>query len=454
MMKKIIYPLLLSLIAIASCDDDETRIFDQTADQRASAAIAALKQELLAPANGWIIRYKPEEGSGSYYVLMKFQENGKVTIKTDLGADGGEYIENTISYRVDNSLGLELILENYSFFSFLFEQNQATFGAEYEFDYVNKTPDNALVFRSKTDVGQRGIILFRPAAASDEELLGVTLSSSLNDIAGDLDKFASSVRLTYNDRDLALYLSMDELGRVLTITSASLKSNTSTTQSINFSSPFIIEGDRIILDEPFAGTIFGNAVTIEYLELSTLGESTLNVCADPITIHHLSGVTSAGDGIFMETSLIDVSGRGFATRSDFYFAPLIYVFNNGVSMGNQIPNDIAGALEMHLYYGLERGDGTLLNGIGFVIRNLDGSITFALREFTPVLNNNNLVFNFEDDISLYGNPNTDANVENIYFYLDALADGDDTYVFQLQPDLYEFHNPCTGWSFVFINANQ
>jgi hypothetical protein len=35
-----------------------------------------------------------------------------------------------------------------------------------------------------------------------------------------------------------------------------------------------------------------------------------------------------------------------------------------------------------------------------------------------------------------------------------LTQGDNTYVFELQDNLYEFYNPCTGWSFVFIDANQ
>src|SRR5690606_10360933 len=131
---------------------------------------------------------------------------------------------------------------------------------------------------------------------------------------------------------------------------------------------------------------------------------------------------------------------------DFYFAPLAYVFDNGVSAGAQIQQDISGALEMHLYYGLNLGGGDILYGIGFVIQNLDGTTTFALREFTPVLTENNLVFNFADDISLYGNQNPSANIDNVNIYLDALAEGDHTYVFPLQQDLYEFYNPCTGWS--------
>lgn len=453
MMKKVIYPALILLAALLSCEDDDIRIFEKTADERAAEAIAALKQDLIAPANGWIVKYRPQEGAGAYYVLLDFQENDKLVIKTDLGAEDGEYFLDTISYRVDNSMGLELIMENYSFFSFLFEQEQASFGAEYEFNFVNKTPDNALVFQSKSDVGVKGIILFEEASVEDENLLGTALATNLGLLASDLDKFTSSLKLTYNDKDLVLYLSLDELRRTVTVTSASLKSNTATTQSVNFSTGYLIEGGQIIFDDVLEGTILGNAVTIASLELEDVGESTLNICADPIPIHTFSGVTSAGDNIFLETSLIDVGGQSFAQLSDFYFSPLVYIFDNGVSASEQIQQDVAGALEMHLYYGFDLGGGELLYGIGFVIQNLDGTVTFALREFTPVITENRLTFNFDPDITLYGNQNTSANINNVNIYLDALANGDHTYVFPLQQDLYEFYNPCTGWSFVFINGN-
>jgi hypothetical protein len=351
-------------------------------------------------------------------------------------------------------MGLELIFENYSFFSFLFEQDQATFGAEYEFDFVNKTSDNALVFRSKTDLGVPDIILFEEASANDESLLGIELATNLNILSDDLDKFTSSLRLSYNTKDLVLYISLDEFRRTITITSASLKSNTASTQAVGFSTGYLIQGGSIILEEPFQGTVLGNAITIESLQMSTIGDASINVCATPIPVHTYSGTTSAGDAIVLETSLVDVSGKKFAQQSDFYFSPLVYIFDNGTSMSEQIAQDVAGAIEMHMYYGYDIGGGELLYGIGFVIQNLDGSVTFALREFTPVLNDNNLVFNFAPNISVFGNQNPDADINNINIYLNALSDGNDTYVFQLNDGLYEFYNPCTGWSFVFINANQ
>ena len=453
-MKKVFYILVLLLGVLGSCNDDDINVFEKTADERAAEAIASLKQDLVSAPDGWLVLYKPQEGAGSYYVLMSFNEDDKVYIKTDLGAENGEYLQDTISYRIDNSMGLELILENYSFFSFLFEQDQATFGAEYEFDFVNKTPDDALVFRSKTDFGTPDIILFEEASPGDETLLGVELAENLNILSNDLDKFTSSLRLNYNSRDLILYISLDELRRTITITSASRKTNTASTQSINFSTGYLVEGGSIILENPFQETVLGSAISIESLQLSTIGDASINVCTDPIPVHTYAGTTSAGDAVILETSLLDVSGKTFAQRSDFYFSPLVYIFDNGVSAGERITQDIAGAIEMHMYYGYDIGGGELLYGIGFVIQNLDGSVTFALREFTPVLNDNNLVFNFASEISLFGDPNPDANINNVNIYLDALANGDDTYVFQLNENLYEFYNPCTGWSFVFANANQ
>lgn len=452
-MKKIFYTIAI-ILTVVSCREEEDLIFEKTADERTAEAISNLKEDLVAPADGWKIRYTPQEGAGGYHVLLDFDENDKVTIRTDLGANDGEFFEQTISYRIDNSLGLELIFENYSFFSFLFELDQATFGAEYEFNFVNKTPDNALVFQSKSDISTPDIIVFEQASANDANLLGTALAGNLNTLAGDLDKFTSSLRLTYDDRDLALYISLDELRRTLTVTVASQKTNTANIQSVNFSTAYIIEGGSIVFDEPLERTILGQAINISSLQLNAITESQLSICAEPITLHQYTGVTSSNDDFVLETSLLDVSGKSFVQRSDFYFSPLEFIFDNGESMNEQIAVDVAGALELHMYYGYDLGGGNLLYGIGFVIQNLDGSITFALREFTPVLNDNNLVFNFEPEISLFGNPDTDANVNNIKTYLDALAQGDHTYVFQINNNVYEFYNPCSGWSFVLVNANR
>jgi hypothetical protein len=448
-MKKIFFYILF-IVLIASCKDDDVNVFDKSADERAAEAVNSLKEKLTSSADGWLVKYTPSAfGAGSFYVLMTFNDDYTVNIKSDLGANDGTYFDQTITYRIDNSLGIELILESYSFFAYLYELDQATFPAEYEFVYVNETEEGNLVFTSKSDItADKTTLVFQPATSSSSEFLGTTLATNLNVMSDELEKFTSSLSLTYENKDLILYLSMDEARRVLTITSASKVSNINTTAVVGHTTPYLISGDSIILDEPLSRTILGIQVSISSLILTSTFTSSINECDSPISITGLAGKTSQNDNVKLQSSMNDAAGKTF-TQADFYFSPNYYIFQEGVSMEEQILTDLPGALAMQLYYNYNNSG---FYAIGFVFENSDGEITFALREFTPVLNNNNLIFQFEDEISIIGPP-PDANVENINIYLDYLTAGDKTFVFQIQPGVYEFYNPCTKWSFVFVDAN-
>jgi hypothetical protein len=452
-MKKGLHIILMLTIILISCKDDEVAIFEQTADERIAEAIANLRQDLVAPANGWRVKYRPESGSGSFYVLMDFNDDNTVNIKSDLGFNDGEFFDETVTYRIDSSLGLELIIESYSFFSFLLEQGQASFQAEYEFNFVNKTPDDALVFSSKTDLGVPTILLFEQAAPTDISLLGPVVSTNISIMADDLDKFTASLNLTYDNRDLILYLVLDDFARILSITAASRKNNTQITQDLSFTSPYIFKGDSLVLDSEFSGNILNNSISIKSIKFSEFSEGSLTVCAEPITIHSYTGTTSSNDQVTFATGLLDVSGKNFAQESDFFIAPNENIFNNGFRVVDQITQDITGALAMQLYYNYNDGSGTPFNAMGFLIQNPDASVTFALREFTSTLIDNQIIFNFAPDISIFGNPNTPANTENVNIYIDALTQGDQTYVFEYADNLYEFYNPCTGWSFAFFGTD-
>lgn len=453
-MKKVFHLLWILTIAFASCkDDDDVAIFEKTADERVAEAVANLKQDLVAPANGWRIKYRPGAGSGSFYVLMDFNEDNTVNIKSDVGYNDGEFFDETVTYRIDNSLGLELIIESYSFFSFLVEEGQAAFQAEYEFNFVNKTPDEALVFNSKTDLGVPTILLFEPASPTDINLLGPTVSTNISTMAGDFDKFTASLNLTYEDRDLVLYFALNDFTRTLSITAASRKINRQITQDLNFNSPYTFKGDSLVLDQSFNANVLSNNITIKSINFTAFSESSLEICDEPITLHSYAGTTSGNDKVILSTGLLDASGRNFAQSSDFFVAPNENIFNNGFRVINQIEQDISGAIAMQLYYNYNDGSGTPFNAIGFLIQNPDATTTFALREFTPTLTDNHIVFNFAPDISVFGNQNTPANTENVNIYLEALTQGDNTYVFEYADNLYEFYNPCTGWSFVFFGIN-
>jgi hypothetical protein len=198
----------------------------------------------------------------------------------------------------------------------------------------------------------------------------------------------------------------------------------------------------------------GNTISIRSIKFNNLTDGEINVCTDPIPIHAYTGVTSANDPVTLETSLLDLRGSTFATVADFYICPINNIIDNGVFVGNKVAEDIKGALAMQIYYNYDLGDGVPFYAIGFFIQNVNGTITFALREFTSVLTNNNLVLTIAPEIQIFGEQNTEADVDNINIYIDALAGGGDTYVFEYVENFYEFFNPCTGWSFVFYNTNQ
>ncbi len=447
-MKKGIYIFFVALIILTSCKDDDG-VFDKTADERVAEAIASLKADLIAPVNGWRIKYTPESGAGSYYVLLKFDNDNRVNIKTDISQNDGEFYDKSISYRIDNSLSLELIFENYSFFSFLFEQNQASFGGEFEFVYVDKIPNGNLIFKSKTDLSTPTTLVFEEASSTDSDLLGIAIANNLNTMSEDIHKFTSSFKITYEAKDLILYTSMDAFTRTISFNSASKKMNTAVTQSIDFSTPYIIKGDSIVFDTPLVGTFLSNAITIKSIKLNNLTDASLTACGNAIPTHAYEGVTSANHAVRFETSLLDVSGRSFVELTDFYGADINYIFNNGISEGSDIAADITGAVSMQLYYNYPLSGQPPLFAIGFALQNKDGSFTFALKKFTATLIDNNLKFEFAPAITLFGNQNPDANTDNIDIYLDQLTEGDNTYVYRYSTDIYEFYNPCSGWSFIF-----
>jgi hypothetical protein len=440
------------MAVLISCKDNDVSVFDKTSDERAAEAIAALKSDLVAPADGWKIKYRPESASGSFFLLLDFNDDNTVTIKSDLGANDGEFHEQTMTYRIDNSLGLELIIESYSFFSYLFEQDNATFEAEYEFRYVNKTPDNALVFRSKTDNSTPSLLVFEEAGANDDELLGIDLSNNLNVMADDIDRFSSAYKLTYEDKDLVFYLSLDPFRRTARINTAAKKTNAATTKTIDFTTGYLLLKDSIVFDEALSGSFVGTSVTLKSIKLASLSDAALNVCAAPIPTHAYSGVTSTNNDVILEPSIIDANGKKFATLSDFYYSPTFYIFHNGEPQNEAVEGNITGVQSMQLYYNFDIGS-RMLFGLGFFILNADGSRTFALREFTPTLNNNNIIFNFEPGITLLENENPDANIniENINIYVEALTEGGHTYVHEYSENIFEFYNPCNGWSVVFLN---
>jgi hypothetical protein len=451
-MRNLFVIIILAIIAL-SCNHDDVNIFDDTAAERSAAAIQNLKQELIKPASGWLVKYNPESGAGSYFVVLKFNENNTLRIQTDFGEENGKFFDDTITYRIDNSLNLELIFENFSFFSYLYELDDASFGAEFEFLYANKTGDD-LVFTSKSDVGAPTIFVLTPAAENDAvTVLSGSLALKMNEIASDFSKLTSSLKMSYQDKDLAFYFSLDNTKRVINITSASKLADTSNPDLISFNAGYSLKNDSIVFDNPLTGTFQGYEIALKAIYIGDLTNLSMNVCDATIDLHGLNGTTSEGDAVVLETSLEDPKGARFES-AEFYVCPPQNMVKDKVFNSAAVYSDLPGVLALQLYYnygGTQADDGFF--AMGFVLQKTDGSIYFLLRQFTPTLVGNKLIFNWTDELTVYNSQTSEVDLANAEKYLDEIA-VNGAYIFEYNENVYEFYNPCTNWSYVFINANQ
>jgi hypothetical protein len=449
-MKRLVYILWVIVFALTACNQSEVKpLFDKSADERTAEAIANLKAELTAPANGFKLKYKPNDEAGSFYVFLNFDEDNGVRIRTDLAAEDGRFFDETITYRIDSSLGLELIMESYCFFSYLYDLDQATFGAEYEFNYVSKTPDNALVFVSKTDPiePKTRLVLEQATAADLDAHWAKAVSANLSTMAKDLNVYFAPYKITYDAKDLILYMNMDDVRRTLSIWSASRKSNPASTAMVNFETSYMLDGDSIVFDTRLAGTYLGTNISLRSIKLNNFSTTTATICTDPTTLHSYTGVTSAGDAVKFESTLSDPAGGQFLAAGNFFSAPLGNINLNGEQAYQQLIDDIQGVTEFQLYYNLPIQNGTL-TAMGFYLQNEGADPTFALWQFTFTRTGNKFTFNFAPGITLFGNPNPDADINKVMEYIQALTDGGNTFVFKLVDGVYEIQNPCTGWSYI------
>ncbi|MBP1593475.1 MAG: hypothetical protein H6Q12_493 [Bacteroidetes bacterium] len=86
-MKKIIYCILLLFVAFGfqSCVDDEKEVFNKSASERMSEALANYSKILQSPKNGWRLRYYAgaDYAYGGYNMLVSFAD-GKANVASEI----------------------------------------------------------------------------------------------------------------------------------------------------------------------------------------------------------------------------------------------------------------------------------------------------------------------------------------------------------------------------------
>ncbi len=451
-------------LVISSCGDDEPNLAPP--EERVAAAIANLQSELVAPPNGWKVEYQPTSQAGTFFILLDFDPDGSVNIQSDVPANDGEFRDQTITYRIDNSLGLELIFETFGVFHFLFELDQTNFGAEFEFLFQEKEGDN-LIFRSKTDIFDVTILTFEPAGANDDDFLGVTIAKNL-ELFSEIGVNDGSTRqqLILKDRNISIFWTIDLEQRNLNVEFAGIGETideiiTNQIILLNHNTSYTLEKDDMILEEPFSFVLsgFNNQITkITLGEVTLMGPSLCSFGPDNNPIS--TSVNSNLGNLAIQNTILSSSGLGFT--ENVYTVNSFFIFD---SEGNSLADDATGegiiiesfpdVAGFAFLYGVELNDPTIPTySLGLI---MDGGNLY-FREYKPTTTEINRVKIELLDKYFYrtepeGSPIPDGTEEALEAITDLMFQGGEIYAYDFPLEgfeIFNIFNPCSDIDFLLV----
>ena len=112
---KYIYLGIVVATLLGACSRDEESLFDQSAAERAVAALENANKVLTAPENGWEMLYFANPESRGYNIIVKFDANGRVTATAKNSATtGNKIMTDESTWEVKNDYGPILTFETYN----------------------------------------------------------------------------------------------------------------------------------------------------------------------------------------------------------------------------------------------------------------------------------------------------------------------------------------------------
>ena len=454
--------VFLCLILTISCnDDDGPRL--PSVEERVNEAISGLRNELTAPANGWQLEYQPRPDAGVFFMLLDFDENGEVRIQSDVAVNNGEFYDQTITYRIDNALGLELILETYGVFHFLFEQEQANFGAEFEFIFDQKVGDN-LIFNSATDFGSPTVLTFTPAAPGAASSFAREISENLNAFGTLTSQIFGGdppiQQLILEDRNISVFWSIDLERRNILADVAGVGTTvdevlTNGLVGIRQNTAYSFRDGSLVLVEPVTFVAGGQQITISEVSLDNFEMTAPPLCnasTEPGPTYK-GRIPGGSNDVTVISSLLNSTGFGFQPNNA-YTVNVIFVFDgegNSLAQGGIIEERFPKASGFAFLYGINPMDPNLPPySIGLLME--DGSI--YVRAFEPTTSEGNKVtitlteeFYFDD-----GSTGLENDLREI---TDAIFEGSEVYASELPNDgatVFRLFNPCNRYE-VFLVQN-
>ncbi len=453
--------MIFIVTLLAGCKEEETGL--PSVEDRVSEVLDGLQDRLTEPANGWKITYRPTANSGSFFMLMDFGRDGLVKISTDLAADDGRYFEESIPYRLDAGQGIELIFETFGALHYLFELDQASFGAEFEFVFVEDQGDD-LIFRSKTDPTNPTRVTFEPASAADVNLLSKEISANLNLFKGQAPRLfggvAPSQQLYLSDIDVSVFWNIDLERRTIFF---DIAGKGATAQSVYTGANVILEqavgyrflNGQLVLNVPVSFSLDGSNIRLEAISLVDFSTDGASLCSGVSTTPQYTVSTSNHGAGVLNKSLINSSGLGFEELSQsFYSVNIPFIFDDSLSslaetgsIAELLPNGSG----FMITYGF-KSDSIPANSVGFIVEGEDGSGELYLREMSISAVANQLEITLLDDYYYSATPTTaeESAMEQI---TNEIFEGGSIYAFDLPIQgltVLQFYNPCNGYEFILV----
>ena len=159
-MKKIniIFILLVTLV-FQSCLKDDKENFPISASARMEQRLAENLETLLAPANGWQMKYYPQshQAFGGFNIFLQFNEKGEVTVMSERGG-AAKTVKSLYSLSADNGPVLRFDTHNELFHYYAEPKNPDGIGpadsgmqGDYEFVIQEATPEQVVLKGKKTN---------------------------------------------------------------------------------------------------------------------------------------------------------------------------------------------------------------------------------------------------------------------------------------------------------------
>ena len=459
------YILIILIGVLFSCSEEENNL--PSAEDRKNTAINNLKDDLVRPVNGWRLNYRPNIDNGAYLILLDFNDDGTVTINSDVAGDGGtDFFEQQIRYRIDATLGLELIFETYGVFHYLFEQQRATFGGEFVFTYLEEEDGN-LLFESKTDVTDKTMLEFTPAQPSDINLFSTELAENLNKFSGLTPQTFGGLppiqHLALIDKGISVFWSLNLLARTINVDVAGMGITldevliANNYVSINHTTSYTIQNNKIILDNAFSFTLNGENSTISEVSLSSFDVENMAFCPSenvefPVSRGDISGISS----IVVRKSLFSSKGLSFTPMTkDSYSVNVLFVFDESsrsLLQSGSISEKFPNARAFVFNYGLSSATEPE-NAIGLIIRDDSGQSKTYLRELTLVEREGNKLTIELADLFYYSETPGVNDEQNLMDITNEIFEGGVIYLYDLPVEdskVFRLFNPCNQYELFLV----